>query len=578
MNHELYFDFIHDNGKKEPLCFKDPVDVIVAHSVEEILPCLNKIQDAIHNGYYAAGYLSYEAAPAFDSAFAVHENSTMPLLWFGIFHKPTSEPLLSSNHFHTDTWEPQTDINKYNQSIAKIKDYIAQGDTYQVNYTIRLSSDFQGDAIAYYNQLAASQSANYSAYLDIGSHQILSASPELFFHLKDGKITTKPMKGTIGRGETLKEDAANAEWLYHSEKNRAENVMIVDLLRNDLGRIAKAGTVRVPQLFTIEEYPTVYQMTSTVTAEVEPETTVTDIFKALFPCGSITGAPKVSTMKIIHELETSPREVYCGTIGFITPEKEAIFNVPIRTVLIDNTFGHAQYGVGGGITWDSTSKEEYDEVLTKAKILTNSPADFQLLETFGLRDGAYIVWEEHLERLKRSADFFQFHIDTEKVGAQLMQIAEGKSSGYWKVRLLVSSNGETKIEVQESPPITESVRVSLSKEPVQKNDVFLYHKTTNRSVYERMKEQSPHVFDVLLWNEEKEVTEFTIGNVVVEMEGKLYTPPVASGLLAGTFRSSLLKDGIIEERRITVDQLNACTNIWLINSVRKWVHVEMITS
>lgn len=443
MNPILHFDFIA-NENKNPLQFTNPLKIIKAISIEEVLPALKQIQEAVDDGYYAAGYISYEAAPAFDSALIVHHNPEMPLVWFGIFEEAKEEALTSSQPFHTTEWLSNTTIEKYNRDLSKIKHSIENGDTYQVNYTIRMNSNFSGDSISYYNHLTRAQVSNYCAYLDIGDFTVLSASPELFFHLKDGKITTKPMKGTIGRGKTEEEDNNNADWLYHSEKNRAENVMIVDLLRNDLGVIANPGTVKVPRLFSIEKYPTLFQMTSEVTAEIAEDKGISDVFQALFPCGSITGAPKVSTMNIINELEEAPREVYCGAIGYITPEGEAIFNVPIRTVIIDNKKGNAQYGVGGGITWDSSNKEEYAEVLTKAKILNSETNDFELLESLGLMDGKYLVLENHLNRLQQSAAYFQFNIEIESIKEKLLEFAKDHSNNYWKVRLLVEKDGDRK--------------------------------------------------------------------------------------------------------------------------------------
>lgn len=575
MNPILSFDFVDHDGRKKPFTFENPRQVIIAKTIEEVLPSLQKIQDALNTGYYAAGYISYEAAPAFDQSFLVNSNQKMPLLWFGIFDQPINKSLQSTDSFYTSKWIPRTSINAYNHNIDKVKQHIEHGDTYQVNYTIRMNSDFKGDSIAYYKQLAKAQSADYSAYLNIGDHTILSVSPELFFHLKEGKLTTKPMKGTIGRGQTADEDQKNADWLYHSEKNRAENVMIVDLLRNDLGIIANPGTVKVPKLFSIEEYPTVYQMTSTVTAEISPDKTISDIFKALFPFGSITGAPKISTMGIISDLESSPREVYCGAVGFITPEQEAIFNVPIRTVMIDNKSGNASYGVGGAVTWDSTDKEEYEEVLTKAKVLDVNPEDFQLLETLGLQNGVYLVLENHLKRIKRSADFFQFSTDLELIEKKLLDFAKKHDSKHWKVRLLVTKNGSITLEASEINQARDSVYVKIADEPIDTNDIFLYHKTTNRIVYEEMLKQKSDAFDVLLWNDKKEVTEFTMGNIVVEMDGNLYTPPIECGLLAGTYREALLEDSTITEKTILLDELTDCSGIWLINSVRQWVPVQV---
>ncbi|SET70694.1 para-aminobenzoate synthetase / 4-amino-4-deoxychorismate lyase [Oceanobacillus limi] len=575
MNPTLYFDFMNKNGKKESLLFQDPTDIIIATSVEEVIPSLEKVQEAVDNGKYAAGYMSYEAAPAFEQAFQVNKDAKIPLLWFAIFDHPTETNAPNTSTYYTSNWTTQTDRSEYNQSIDQIKEHIRQGDTYQVNYTTRLSSTFRGDPFGYYKQLADSQSANYSAFLNTGDYSIVSASPELFFHVDHDKITTKPMKGTVGRGKTAEEDDQNAQWLYESEKNRAENVMIVDLLRNDLGRIAKPGTVRVPELFTIEKYPTILQMTSTVTAEVEQGTKIHDIFQALFPCGSITGAPKVSTMNIINQLETSPREIYCGTIGYITPNKEAIFNVPIRTVLIDNQTGDAQYGVGGGITWDSTNEEEYEEMRTKAKILSEKNEDFQLLETLGLNNGNYIVLDQHLNRLQKSAVYFHFPVDIVKVRKMLLDLAKKYPRDFWRVRLLVSNNGKVETEIKEYAGSPDSVNVCLSKTPIENKDIYLYHKTTNRKMYTDRLKEAPDMFDVLLWNEDEEVTEFTMGNLVVELGNNLYTPPVACGLLAGTYREQLLQDGVITERRINVHELMECSRIWLINSVREWVSVRL---
>ncbi|MFD1040098.1 aminodeoxychorismate synthase component I [Virgibacillus byunsanensis] len=573
----LYFDFINYKGKRHSLLFQNPCKIVAASNIEDVQPAFQEIQNAVDEGYYAAGYLSYEAAPAFDQAFHVHKNQKMPLLWFGIFDTPVEESLESNTgEFHTSEWIPKTSVGEYNKYISKIKDYIEQGDTYQVNYTIRMESEFEGDPISFYNQLVQAQSANYSAYLDTGDFTILSASPELFFHMKDGKVTTKPMKGTVGRGKTPNEDSLNADWLYRSVKNRAENVMIVDLLRNDLGMIANPGTVHVPNLFSIEKYPTVYQMTSTVIAEVAPDKSLYDIFKALFPCGSITGAPKISTMKIIKELETSPREVYCGAIGFITPDKEATFNVPIRTVFIDHQNGVAQYGVGGGITWDSTNEEEYKELLIKAKVLHEKRQDFQLIETFGLYNGTYLVFDNHVERLKKSADYFQFDLDIELIKEKLLDVAKNRNKGSWKVRLLVDKNGSSIIEESESFPFQKPIHVALAKEPIEKRDIFLYHKTTNRTIFENSKKQFPDAFDVLLWNEDQEITEFTMGNVVVELAGKLYTPPVDSGLLPGTYRKALIDQGTITERKIMLEELKSCKKVWFINSVREWVATRFI--
>ncbi|MEH7255261.1 aminodeoxychorismate synthase component I [Neobacillus niacini] len=573
----LSFEFADSNEKINPLTFQNPLRVITAQKIEDVLPSFQLIQEAVEKGYYAAGFLSYESAPAFDPAFRVKSGSSMPLLWFGIFSEPKHEYLNSTGNFTTSEWKPSITMDTYDQAINYIKQCIESGDTYQTNYTIRLHSKFNGDGLAFYNRLKKAQSSHYCAYIHTGEHSILSASPELFFHFHNGKITTRPMKGTVKRGASHEEDTANANWLYHSEKDRAENVMIVDLLRNDLGMIAESGTVTVDKLFEIEQYPTVHQMTSTISAQVSETTSLVDIFKALFPCGSITGAPKISTMNIIAELENEPREVYCGAIGYITPNKEAIFNVPIRTVLIDHRSGDAVYGVGGGITWDSTSIGEYHEILAKAKVLEESPVEFELLESLLLDNGQYFLLEEHLKRLENSAGYFGVNYDAKKIKKTLNDFSYKNNFGLVKVRLLLARNGEVTIEGQ---PITQqvaTVEVVLAGEAVDKNNPFLYHKTTNREVYTKFQKQMPaEAFDVLLWNQDGELTEFTNGNVVLEINGKLWTPPVLSGLLAGTYRDRLITIGEIYEKTLTLADLKMATKIFFINSVRKWREVHLL--
>lgn len=571
----LSFEFASQTGEIIPRTFRNPEEVIVAKTIDEVIPCLQQVQKAVEKGFYAAGYLSYESAPAFDTAYRVKVGWKMPLLWFGIYAEYEEESIQSNSPYHHSPWTPTVPVEEYKEAIKSIQQLIEEGETYQTNYTIRLTSEFQGDDIAYFEKLRSAQASNYCAYIHTGDYSILSASPELFFHLKDRQMTTRPMKGTIKRGKTYVEDEANRDWLYQSEKNRAENVMIVDLLRNDLGMIAEAGTVKVPKLFSVEQYPTVHQMTSTITAEISDHINLIDIFKALFPCGSITGAPKIRTMEIISEVETSPREGYCGAIGFITPEKEAIFNVPIRTVIIDNETGTATYGVGGGIAWDSTPEGEYEEVLAKASLLTKERDDFQLLESLLLEEGRYFLLDEHLMRLQNSARYFAIPFSINEMKESLFVLAEKYGRGKLKVRLLLSKSGEWTTECQPLAPFSPKMSVSLADEPIDKENIFFYHKTTNRGIYADFQKRFPDVFDVMLWNRDGEVTEFTNGNVVLQMEDGLWTPPVKSGLLAGTFRERLLAEGKIKEKTILVTDLDKASTIWFINSVRRWIQVEL---
>ena len=571
----LLFDFANEQGIKQPLFFTEPIKIIVATHQEEVLSKFSEVQMAVDSGYYAAGYVSYEAAPGLDEAYTVLSETQMPLLWFGIFERPSSFDEQRNGSFHLSNWTSKTSKELYKAGFEKIKTEIKQGNTYQVNYTLRLQSQFSGDDYAFYEQLAKAQNSHYSAYLHTGRFRILSASPELFFHWKDNVITTRPMKGTVKRGLHIDEDQGQANWLANSMKNQAENVMIVDLLRNDVSVIAEQGSVHVPALFEIEKYPTVWQMTSTVKAKTRQETTVIDIFKALFPCGSITGAPKIRTTEIITNVETAPREVYCGAIGYITPNREAIFNVPIRTVWIDSETGMAEYGAGGGITWDSELTDEYEETLLKAKLLTVVRPDFQLLESFRLENGEYYLFENHMDRLKEAAEYFSFSILEQDIKNKLVQFAKNYPSGIYKVRLLVSKAKTVEVSGQMITDMTDAVSIKLAHTPIAINQPFIYFKTTNRTMYETFQKQYKDYFDVLLWNEQGEITEFTNGNIVVKLNGNLYTPPVKCGLLAGTFRKELLEQKKVEEKIITKAELMKAEEIWFINSVRKWVKVKL---
>ncbi len=598
------------------LHFTNPQRIISAEQLQDVLPALREIEDAVNNGFHAAGFLSYESAPAFDSAHLTTETfrpersgaqpkdvlasraSTsllqdhsslrsawnLPYLCFGLYPQPRliSLPQPASPK-PALIWSPTVSRATYNSAIQQIKHHIADGRTYQVNYTMRLQTDFNADAWNFFLHLAQGQN-NHAAYIDMGRFVVASASPELFFQLDGETVTCRPMKGTTRRGRTTLEDAEQAQWLKDSEKNRAENVMIVDMIRNDLGRIAKTGSVNVPELFETEKYPTLWQMTSTVQATTDAP--LTKIFSALFPCASITGAPKVSTMRIISELETTPRKIYTGSIGYIAPNCKAKFNVAIRTALIDRETKTAEYGVGGGIVWDSESGDEYEEALLKARVLTESPPQFSLLETMlWTPEEGFFLRKKHIARLLDSAEYFGFSssrrggvpppLSTEILETHLNKVSS-KFTSPQRVRLLIDKFGEIQIEHTPFESIDKSLRVHLANKPINSNDVFLFHKTTHRAIYENAKKNFPNFDDILLFNERGELTEFTIGNLVVKMEGKFYTPPISCGLLAGTFREYLIETGQVVERIIRVDEIEKCEKIFFVNSVRKWQRVEII--
>src|SRR6266566_5867586 len=357
------------SGNTQWLLFSNPVTVIQTHELDNVIDCLKAVEAHTKKGLYAAGFISYEAARAMDPALQTHAPGALPLAWFGIYDgcDPIDLPGADPAQYRLGEWVPSIPRDDYDAAIARIKHHIRNGDTYQVNYTLRLRNTFSGDPWQLFLTLHKAQRSDYCAYLNLDRFHICSVSPELFFSLDEGKLTCKPMKGTVKRGYTTVEDKEREQWLFSSQKNRAENVMIVDMIRNDMGSIATTGSVRVEGLFSIEKYPTVLQMTSTVTSRVSAP--ISEILRKMFPCASITGAPKVKTMEIIKNLEPDPRGIYTGSIGYIAPGGRTQFNVAIRTVAIDLEKNAAEYGVGGGIVWDSKATEEYDECQAKAAVL-----------------------------------------------------------------------------------------------------------------------------------------------------------------------------------------------------------------
>ncbi len=573
MKHQF---IIHNSEQKCWMFFENPVRILEAAGVEEVLPCLTEIEEAVQRErLYAAGFISYEAAPAFDSALTVRSGGGFPLLYFGLYTEPKIFDVLpfgSSSLFDLGEMNVSVSKDDYICAIERIKEYIAAGDTYQVNYSIRLNAAFDGNPNALFHKMVLAQYAGYSAYIDTGNYIICSASPELFFQLDGATLTSRPMKGTAARGRTLDEDKIQSDWLYHSQKNRAENIMIVDMVRNDMGRIANIGSVYVESLYDIERYPTLFQMTSTVSSETGAS--FSEILRALFPCASISGAPKARTMEIIAELETSPRHIYTGTIGYLAPDRQAQFNVAIRTVLIDTVTNAAVYGLGGGIVWDSDSLAEYEECHVKARILKQEIPDFSLLETILWTPGnGYFLLNYHLRRLEQSARYFDYRFDSDEISTKLDEITnemDGKNSPY-KIRLLLARNGSIICEPLslEDNEYKTDISVGLARKPVDSSNIYLYHKTTHRDVYIEAKSSCPECDDVVLFNERCELTESCIANIIVRINGTLVTPPVESGLLAGTYRAWMLDRNEVLERVIMVDELKNADEIYLANSVRK---------
>lgn len=553
--------------------FSNPVEILVAHRIEEVLPLLETIDARVQSeGLYAAGYISYEAARAFDEALSAYDAGSSPLCWFGLYDEVQSSlPESRTDEVSSLKWTPGVSREEFTEIIARIHDYIGAGDTYQVNYTFPMTARFDGDPYSWFRAVSRAQRGQYSAYIHAGDRHVLSASPELFFTLDGDTLTTKPMKGTIARGLTVETDRLQAKQLQASAKDRAENIMIVDLLRNDMGRISETGSVQVESLFEVARYDTLWQMTSTISSKTQAS--VPEIFRALFPSGSVTGAPKIRTSEIIHELEYGPRGAYCGAVGWWGPNRQAEFNVAIRTATYRPDRDELVYPVGAGITWDSSPEGEYQECLLKAELVTKARPAFELLESF-LWDGEFFLLERHLARLQHSAEYFGFPFDKTALIESLDCSVDNRSEDELKVRLLLSRDGRIACTCESISP-EPNLRVAFAQEPVDSRDVYLYHKTTNRTAYDQAI-QGCDADDVILWNQDGEVTESTRANVVAKIDGVWKTPPVSSGLLTGTYRAELLDEGAIEECLMTREDLLRAEEVKLVNSVRRWMPVELI--
>ncbi|MFT7686062.1 MAG: para-aminobenzoate synthetase/4-amino-4-deoxychorismate lyase [Candidatus Azotimanducaceae bacterium] len=578
---------IKDEHNNAWLRFCNPVQVVVAWQIEDVKAQLELIDELSHqHNYYAAGYLSYEASEAFDPAFVTKlkqgpnnkEKPLMPLLCFGLYkdREYISRLTFSPDSYRLGEWEVATEKPEYMRNISDIKARIEGGETYQVNYTIRQQASFQGSASSFFSEHA--KNASYGAFIDTKNFAICSASPELFFTLRDGTITSKPMKGTAARGLGSAVDQRQKRKLFDSEKDRAENIMIVDMIRNDFSKIAEARSIKVSDHFKIEQHDTVWQMTTTVSAKTQYS--LAQIMSALFPCASITGAPKVKAMEIIDQLETGARNIYTGTIGYLEPCGNAQFNVAIRTALIDKKNEKVIYGIGGGIVADSDASDEYDEAMLKARVISKALVpDFSMLETLlWTEDGAYFLLDEHLKRMSDSAAYFGFPFSKKTVLENLRLLEVNFTEGAYKLRILSDKNGFVSIDynVIVSAVTSEPIEVCLALQPINSQERFLYHKSTHRQIYQQALDACPEYSDVLLWNEHRELTETCIANIVVRKDGKLLTPPVKCGLLAGTYRQYLLDRGEIEEAIICIDDLDSSSEVYRINSVRKWqtLHVK----
>jgi len=587
INKQNYFFLFESNlcDKNNHLSyvFSKPIDIIKARNFEEVESAFKKIQSYSKN-YYIAGYLAYELGYYFQGVEAAQDYG-FPLVNMAVFknpmifnHKDASFQALNRNMFGPNNPAGKFSVkglgltynyNAYSEKILYLKNKIKNGDTYQVNFTGRFNFNFSGCPYSFYNELKEGQNVSYSAFCKLGDEHLISLSPELFFKRNGREIIFKPMKGTISRGRDLKQDRKLASELRTSSKNLAENLMIVDLVRNDLGRICETGSVKVNKLFEIEKYDSLFQMTSTVKGILKNNLSYFEIFKNIFPSGSVTGAPKISTMKIIKDIESVPRKVYCGALGFIAPDNKAVFNLPIRTILLKG--GSGQMGVGSGIVADSDSAAEFNECLLKARFLINRKKAFEIVETI-LWKGKFIFLKEHLERMQESALYFGFNFNRRAIQKRISQLCRDfKKDKAVKVRVLLEKDGSVRFEHSLINSDKDKKKyIALARTKIDPEDIFLYHKTTNRKIYQNAYKTalSKGYSDVIFMNTLGEITEGAISNIFIKVDRKYFTPPVKCGLLPGIYRSYLVKKLKASEKVIRIDDLMHADKIFLCNSIR----------
>lgn len=580
MKTHIQFKYISDSQIEEKLDYKfeNPIVIKYARTIEEVSELVHEAERYQKEGYYVVITLPYESAVAFDSTLDVYKASNH----YGsiqVFEQPVSHFNDKTLHTYINEhieWRRTDSDERLANNIHAIQDEIRLGNTYQVNYTTQLESEPIRHGYDYYQSLTEDANGDYQAYIELEDERIISISPELFFQYgpyqqMPNTVLTKPMKGTISRGNHKAEDQANYEQLKHSQKDRAENVMIVDLLRNDLSKISEVGTVNTIDLFKIEPYQTVYQMTSTIRSQLKAQQSLFNLLQALFPCGSITGAPKESTMAIIKRLENRPRGIYCGTIGLLLPDNRMIFNVPIRT--IHSNSERAVYGVGSGITIDSNAEAEIEEFKMKSKILESRHVN--LIETMRLENGIVQRRHEHTNRISTSAKVLNIRFNKDEWETMLNDMVNTYVDGTYKLRVELNSDGTFNAETSPIVDSTQSLTAQLlPSTPV--SSIYTVHKTTERQHF-----QHNHDTDVILYyNEENEITEFDIGNVVIKIGDAYITPSYHGQFLNGCMRQALLKDNLIEEKNITVEKLineieSLNCEIYMINSLREWTKIDL---
>ncbi|MFH1678093.1 MAG: aminodeoxychorismate synthase component I [Candidatus Omnitrophota bacterium] len=601
--------------------FSEPVALITCFDLGAVYKSFAQLEKFLKEGYWSAGFFSYEMGYGFED-FRIKRKFSFPLIWLGIFRQP-----LIFDHLRGEFLNQSPGLDRktlpvyqrpccgdkykirdirfnedepgYLRNIARIKNLITQGATYQVNYTFKCKFKFQGSSLALYKNLRDTQPVAYSAFIKSRRFTLFSFSPELFFRKEGRLITVRPMKGTISRGRNEEEDKSQIKRLKASRKDRSENIMIVDLLRNDLGRISEINSVKVDKIYTVEKYKTLFQMTSTIQSRLKENLALYDIFKSIFPSGSVTGAPKIETMGIIKRLEREKRRIYTGAVGFFKPNKDAVFNVAIRTLLLRKNAG--EMGIGSGIVYDSDPHKEYNECKLKAMFFvslgkgivkenlfyrqrsSHEKSGFELIETMRWRAGkGFMLLPYHLERLRSSAAYFNFSFNEAMIRERLEKAARVFcGEGNYRVRLLLSDSGEVKINYQrlKAAQSKDGDRITFARRKTDSQDVFLYHKTTNRALYNREydKAKKAGFFDVIFENEKEEITEGAVSNIFIRKGSMYYTPPIKSGLLNGVYRRYFLQEKapFVKEKVLRRDDLFQAEAVYLTNAVRGMARVRL---
>jgi para-aminobenzoate synthetase/4-amino-4-deoxychorismate lyase len=574
-----------DTRYGDSLFFSDPVELLPLAYGDDIRAWFGQLEAWLERGFCLAGWLGYEAGCALDPALSgcAWPSEEQGLLgWFGVYGRPerfdrqavmAEDERVSAKRFSISDLGFELTEQEYLERIALLKEQIASGNVYQVNFTGRCRFRFDGSPEALFVAMKRRQPSPWSAYLNTGDRVVLSFSPELFFTRDGVSIETMPMKGTAPRGSTAEEDFAERQKLAECEKNRAENLMIVDLLRNDLGRVCTTGSIEASGLFETRTYPTLHQMISTVRGELRKDTGLYDLFRALFPSGSVTGAPKVRAMNLVRALEKSTRGVYTGAVGFMLPGGRMAFNVAIRTIELSG--GSGVYGTGSGIVWDSEPHQEYLECMLKARILTDQAGEVPTIFETILWNGGYLLLDDHLERLASSAAELGIDCDLTAVRSLLASQEDGMSGtgGRHRVRLTLDCDGMASVAAEPfmPDPTEQAVRVCVASERVDSADPLTRHKVTRRERYDRgLSEALENGFqEALFLNERGEVTEGAISNVIVRIDGTWRTPPVSCGLLNGVYRRYLLRTRPwIQERVISFDDLRRADMLLLCNALR----------